>query len=209
MRRRALLFFLLIIVGAIVAGSASDTIADRFNSIPPQVSFDQDWKRLDELDAAIIKAIFEQLEQRQAASRVEGGVYIPEPPPPEVLVEGWSQWDLQSARVKLRLREERITSERQNAIRARDRQAEQIADCALIAFWLAVAGIAVILLGPIVPYWRFPRRTGKRLVSGLFGIRIAERVGVFWGVLERAAAPLRDAFGRGRRQAHAKDVDSA
>jgi hypothetical protein len=208
MRRTALLLLGLVIVGAVLTVALSDTMAARFNPVPPNASFDSEWQQLDDLNAALIRGIFEQIKQRPApAPTAKGELVLPEPPLPEVRVNGMSSEDLASAKAALRIREDRAEQTRHDAIYARHRCADLITTGAFIAFCFALAGTVSILVAPTARRWHARWTSRRRMRPSVSGVHIAEKAGVWWGLLESASAPFRDAFGRGRRQSRGKDVD--
>lgn len=206
MRRAALVTSGFIMAGALIIAMLGNEIATYFNPVPNSVSFDNEWQRLRDLDAALLQKHFDQIAHRPASTPTpKGQLVLPEAPLPEVRVSGMSFDDLNDAKVALTKREEHAEQTHFAALSTRRQSEDLITNGAIIVFWLTLTIMGTILMAPAIQRRRARWANRRRIRLNVSGVNIAEKAGVLWGSAESASAPLRDAFGRGRRQARGED----
>jgi len=197
MRKKAIVVCLgTLLVGAVAAAVLSGTVAEQMSPVPEQVSFEAQRHKLQDINHALLAKEFERL----AAPRGKDGAL-----PPPAQVNGMTWDDLDEAQAALKQEESAADQARQSAIYARNSLKEDLRTYAGGAILLALVGIMVVSLMTLIQRWKADRRPRGRLTSeGLRLHAVAEKAGLVWGVVERVAVPLRDAFVRGRDRARSK-----
>lgn len=192
------------------AGTAalSTNIAAGFSPVPAVINFENDRRRLGYISAKLIELDFDSRAAPRPTGTMVEGLYIPPAYPPPITFNGMDQSDVERAKASLESREENAEQVRNAAIRSRSGLAENILETAVGACFITLIALVIAFWAYPFQQWRRSWSHRPRKVSASIGIHgAAEKVGVVWGLFERVASPLRQAFVRGREKVRNQDPE--
>lgn len=209
-QNRFVIFLLVfVLLASALTVALSENIATRLSPIPSKMNFENDRHRLDRISATLIHLEFERLASPRPTGTMVEGLFIPPASLPPITFDGMEQSDVDRAQASLVSREENADRVRDSALRARASLSENILLVAVGACFLALVALVIVVWARPFQQWKKSRSHPPRRVSAVAGIRGAvEKVGFVWGLFERVAAPLRQAFLRGREKVRSRDPDA-